>query len=67
MAGVGGHERVGIDSDRRVVFISGITEVGRVGGFLPDLWSSIIMTGFVSADVTMAPVQSLAVKSILQI
>jgi len=33
---------------------------------LPDLWSSIIMTGFVNADDTIAPVQSLAVKSILQ-
>ena len=66
MAGVVGHERAGVDSDRRVVFISGITEVGLVGGFLPDLWSSIIMTGFVNADDTIAPVQSLAVKSILQ-
>lgn len=60
-------ERAGIDTDRRVLLLwaSGTTEGGRVGGFFPDLWSSIIMTGLVSAEATIAPVESVAVNSIL--
>jgi hypothetical protein len=61
-------ERAGIDTDRRVLLLltSGTAEGGRVEGFFPDLWSSIIMTGLVSAEATIAPVESVAVNSILQ-